>query len=519
VLAIDLGTSGPKVGLVSDEGTVLASEFEPVATQLGPRGLAEQRPADWWTAVAAASRRLLARRQSDRRHVIAVGLTAQWAGTVAVDADGEPLCPAIIWMDARGAPHVRRLVGGPIRVAGYDPRKLAKWVRRTGGAPALSGRDPVGHILWLRAERPEVERAAAHLLEPVDWLGFRLTGRVATTGTTATLHWVTDTRDPRRIRYDDELFRLAGLRREQLPELLETNAVLGPLTETARAELGLDASVPAVAGSPDMMSAAIGSGAVADHAAHLYVGSSSWLSCHVPYKRTDVLHSFASLPSALPHRWLVACEQDTAGACLEHMREMLLPGSGDDGFDGLTRLAEDAPPGSGGVLFTPWLNGERAPVDDALIRGGLHNITLATTREQVARSVFEGVALNTRWMHQSVERFCRRRLEPIAFVGGGARSALWGQIMADVLGRTVHRIADPRSANLRGAALLALVGLGRLETDELNGRAPVAAVHTPGKAAKRTYDDLFAAFRGTYRAGRRTRRRLAAVRDTEEART
>jgi len=516
VLAIDLGTSGPKVGLVTREGNVLAAEYEPVAIQLGPRGSAEQRPADWWAATVTASRRLLDRHAAARPAVVAVGVTAQWAGTVAVDAHAEPLCPAIIWMDGRGAPYARRLAGGAIRVAGYDPRKLARWVRRTGGAPALSGRDPLGHILWLRAERPDVYRDAAHLLEPVDWLGAKLTGRVATTGVTASLHWITDTRDPRVIRYDDELVQLAGLRREQLPELLEPNAVLGSLTEAARRELGLERAVPVAAGTPDLASSAVGSGAVADHAAHLYVGSSAWLSCHVPYKRTDVLHSVASLPAALPGRWLVACEQDTAGASLAHLRDLLLPDSGDDGFAELERLATSAPAGSGGLLFTPWLNGERTPVEDGEVRGGLHNITLATTREQVARAAFEGVALNTRWMHAAVERFCRRRLEPIAFVGGGARSRLWAQIMADVLGRTVRRIADPRSANLRGAALLALVGLGELRPDELDGRAPIAEEHTPDAATRATYDELFAALRGTYRASRWNRRRLSAVRDRQE---
>ena len=504
VLAIDLGTSGAKVGLVSEAGEVLAVEFEPVPLQLQPGGGAEQRPEDWWAAIVKAAQRL------PRQDLRAIGLTAQWAGTVAVDAGGEPLAPAIIWMDARGAAHARRLAGARLRVAGYDPRKLARWVRRTGGAPTLSGRDSLGHILWLRAERPAIYGAATTFLEPVDWLGLKLTGRTATNGVTATLHWVTDTRDATRVVYDDDLLAVAGLRRDQLPELLGANAVLGPLTDSARAALGLASCVPVVAGTPDTMSAAVGSGAVADHAAHLYVGTSSWLSCHVPYKRTDPLRSVASLPSAVPGRWLVSCEQETAGASVELVRDLLAPA---DGFAELDRLAAAAPPGSGGTLFTPWLNGERTPVDDHVVRAGLHNLTLATRREHVARAVLEGVALNTRWMQQAVEKFCRRTLDPIAFVGGGARSPLWAQIMADVLGRTIRRVAEPASANLRGAALLALVGLGELRAEDLHDRAPIAAEHVPDAANRRTYDDLYAAFRGTYRAGRRSRRALAAVRE------
>jgi xylulokinase len=427
---------------------------------------------------------------------------------VAIDAAGEPLAPAIIWMDARGAAAASELAGARLKVAGYDPRKLARWVRRTGGAPSLSGRDSLGHILWLRAERPAIYGAAARFLEPVDWLGFKLSGRIATTGVTATLHWVTDTRDASRVTYDEDLLVLAGLQRRQLPELLPANAVLGPVTDAARAELGLPEVVPVIAGTPDTMSAAVGSGATADHAAHLYVGTSSWLSCHVPYKRTDPLRSVASLPSALPGRWLVSCEQETAGASLTLACDLL----GAD-YPELDALAGAAPPGAGGVLFTPWLNGERTPVDDHVVRGGLHNLTLATRREDVARAVLEGVALNTRWMQQAVEKFCRRRLDPIAFVGGGARSALWAQIMADVLGRTVQRVADPGNANLRGAALLALLGLGELDASALHGRAPIEQAHTPNAAHRATYDELYAAFRGTYRASRRTRRKLAAVRE------
>lgn len=546
VLAIDLGTGGPKVALVTRDGQVLAREFEPTSVQLLAAGGAEQRPGDWWTAITTASRRLLAEREADVR---AVAITGQWAGTVALDEHGEPLGNAVIWLDTRGAAHARRLAGGRIRVAGYDPRKLALWLRRTGGAPSLAGRDPLGHILWLRAERPNTAAAARCFLEPIDWLGYKLSGRIATTAPTATLHWVTDTRDATNIRYDDELIKLAKLNRDQLPELLQPNALLGPLTETARAELGLPTSdvprspppetlspetggrrafpeavprhvrgakIPVIAGTPDTMSAAIGSGATKDHAAHLYIGTSAWLSCHVPYKRTDPLHSVASLPAALPGRYLVSTEQQTAGVAFERLRDLLMPGTGREGFVELERLAAAARPGSGGVVFTPWLNGERTPVDDELVRGGLHNLTLATTRADVARAVLEGVALNARWMHRVVERFCLRKLDPIAFVGGGALSPLWAQIMADTFGRTVHRIEDPVSANVRGAGLLAWLALGELAVEQLHGRAPIAEVHAPDSARRATYDELYKAFRAIYRSSRRARRRLAAVRDTSD---
>ncbi|HEY6780709.1 MAG TPA: FGGY-family carbohydrate kinase, partial [Thermoleophilaceae bacterium] len=389
--------------------------------------------------------------------------------------------------------------------------------------PSLSGRDPLGHILFLKHERPELYARTAVFLEPVDWLGLKLTGRAAATSASATLHWVTDTRDLSRLDYDEGLLRLAGLERAKLPELLPASAPLGKTTVAAAADLGIAADLPVVAGSPDTMSAAVGSGAVDDHAGHLYVGTSSWISCHVPNKRTDPLHSIASLPAALPGRYIVSCEQQTAGASIERLRSALFPTqrerAGDTtsasdadaaahatevevGYERLEQLAAAAPPGAGGVIFTPWLNGERTPVDDHLVRGGLFNLSLGTSQEQVARAVFEGVALNARWMARYVDRFGKRTLTPLAFIGGGARSALWCQIMADVLGREIHQIADPVLAGVRGAALLAGLSLGELGRDELHGRAQVAAVYRPDPATVATYDELSTAFVSIYKANK-----------------
>lgn len=502
VLAIDLGTGGPKVALVAFGGEIVVAESEPVETQLGPGGAVEQRPRDWWSAIVRCARRLAAARPDAVAEVVAVAVTGQWAGTVATAADGEPLAPALTWLDSRGAPYARRVVAGGPRVAGYGAVKLARWVRLTGGAPSLSGRDPLGHILYLKAERPDVYEATATFLEPVDWLNLRLTGRHSASFDTVTVHWVTDTRRPAAVDYDERLLRMAGIPREKLPELRPSASVVGPLTPSAAAELGLGEHVHVVTATPDTMSAAVGSGAVGDQAAHLYVGTSSWLSCHVPYKKTDPFHTIASLPAALPGRYLVSCEQQTAGACLARLRDEWLAGTAEarSGYDELTALAAKAPPGSGGVLFMPWLNGERTPVDDHLARGGWLGLALETSRAQLVRSVLEGVALNARWMQQAVERFCKRRLDPVTFIGGGACSPLWCQIFADVLGREIRAAADPVHANVRGAALLAGLALGELRVEEIPQRVPIAATYVPDDATRATYDELFAKLVKAYRA-------------------
>ncbi len=309
---------------------------------------------------------------------------------------------------------------------------------------------------------------------------------------------------------------LAGVDRAKLPDLLPGDAVLGPLLPGPAADLGVPAGLPVVMGTPDVHSAAIGAGSVADYAANLYVGTSSWLTCHVPFKKTDLLHNMASLPSPLPGRYLLINEQECAGACLRFLRDgLIFPddslGRGPAPADAYRRfdaLAAEAPPGSGGLIFTPWLYGERTPVEDHALRGGLHNLSLSTTRAQVVRAVLEGVAYNSRWLMGYVERFIGRRLEAINIVGGGATSGLWCQIYADVLGRPIRQVADPIQINARGAGLLAAAALGHAPYAGLGGRVPLARTFTPDPRARPVYDRLFREYLGLYRATRGTYARL-----------
>ena len=311
---------------------------------------------------------------------------------------------------------------------------------------------------------------------------------------------------------------LAGLERSKLPELVPTGSVLGGLAAAAAAELGLLAGTPVVTGTGDLHSAAVGSGAVADFDAHLYIGTSSWISCHVPFKKTDALTNIASIPSGIPGRYLVADEHETGGACLTWLRDNLLfpddalaSGAGHvpDGFFGtLNDMASSVPAGSHGVLFTPWLNGERSPVDDHTIRGGFHNISLSSTRADMVRAVFEGVALNSAWLLGAVEKFCKRRLETLAFVGGGANSDLWSQIHADATGRTIRQVADPVLANVRGAGLLTLLALGHITVADIPGTVQVKATYEPDPAAAEVYAGLLKEFVNLYEKTKGIHKRL-----------
>jgi xylulokinase len=521
VLAVDLGTGGPKAAVISAEGHIVAHAFETVPLALGADGAAEQMPEDWWSAIVRAARRALAESGVSPENIVGVGCTAQWSGTVAVDPEGAAIGPSIIWLDSRGAAAVRRAVRGALNVQGYSAAKAAKWVRRTGGIPSLSGKDPVGHIHFLREERPEVYAATAVFLEPVDYLTLRLTGLARASHDSITLHWVTDNRDISAIAYDDSLFELAGLERHTLPELVPTGSVIGGVTPAAAAELGLLAGTPVVAGSGDLHSAAVGSGAVEDFAGHLYIGTSSWISCHVPFKKTDALTNIASIPSGLPGRYLVADEHETGGACLTWLRDSLLypadaltPEAAPpaDAFARLNEMAAGVAPGAGGVLFTPWLNGERSPVDDHTIRGGFHNISLSTKRSDMVRAVFEGVALNSAWLLGAVEKYTKRKFPSLAFVGGGANSDLWSQVHADALGREIRQIADPVLANVRGAGLLTHLALGHIRLADIPSMVEVKRVYTPDEDAAAVYAPLLKEFVNLYDKTKGIHKRLNAHR-------
>jgi xylulokinase len=178
-------------------------------------------------------------------------------------------------------------------------------------------------------------------------------------------------------------------------------------------------------------------------------------------------------------------------------------------YDDLCDLAATAAPGSGKVVFTPWLAGERSPIDDRGARGGFHNLSLRTTRADLARAVLEGVALNSRWLAEGLEHFVGRPLGDYRAIGGGASSSLWCSIYADVLDRTVDQVADPLLANLRGAAIIAGLTLKALRPDEIRDLVPVAATHRPDPDATAVYDQLFAEFPKLYKAQKRTFARLA----------
>jgi xylulokinase len=499
VLAVDLGTGGPKVGLVTVRGEIVWWEHTPVLTHAGPGGERTQDAEQWWQVVRDSVRR--AAGYADLARVVAVSVTGQWASTVPVDEHGRPVGPCVLWSDTRGAPYSRAAVGGP--VSGYAPKPLATWLRRSGGIPAVSGDDPVGHILFLQREQPDVVARARWLLEPVDYLTMRFTGVPAATHASMTGAWLTDNRTLATLAYDDVLVRATGVDASRLPPLVATGSVVGPLSPVVAGELGLPPSAVAVTGLPDLHSAAVGAGAIGLGEPHASIGTTAWISAPVPRKKSDLLRMQASVPGLDNESYLLANNQESAGRNLQWWRDAVAP---DVGYDDLLAEAAATPPGAGGVVFTPWLTGERSPVDDRNARAGFHRIGGGATRGHLTRAVLEGVALNATWLLGAAEKFVGSRLDDIRLVGGGARSDLWCQIVADTSDRSIVRVTDPWLAGLRGASLFAALALGAVDRGEVRGLVPTDEPFRPDPRRRATYDalvrelpKLYAAQKGFFR--------------------
>ncbi|RPI56377.1 MAG: xylulose kinase, partial [Chloroflexi bacterium] len=388
ILAVDLGTSGVKVALITVHGRLLGWESQPIRLLITPDGGAEQSPDEWWQALLSSAQRLLARRLVPTTEIRAVCCSTQGEGTVPVDRDGKALMNCILWMDMRGAACLRRQAKGAVNLLGVDVLKLVRWIRLTGGMPSLTGKDPAGHMLLVRERFPEIYACTAKFLNVLDYVNLRLTGRFGATFDSILTSWVTDNRDPDAIRYDARLVRDSGIDADKFPEIVPCTAAFGGLRAEVADTLGLPRDLPVVAGSIDTTAAGIGAGAVADFHLHLYIGTSSWMAAHGPFKKTAPLSAMASVPCAVPHRYLLTALQATAGGNLTFLRDRLFYPHDElqreeeppDLYQAMDRMVERVPAGSNGVLYTPWIWGERAPVDERTLRAGFYNLSLHNSR-------------------------------------------------------------------------------------------------------------------------------------------
>jgi xylulokinase len=490
VLAADLGTTALKVALVDDDGRVWATASEVLPMLTTADGGVEQDPEGWWTALGRCSRRAISDAGLAAADVGLVAITSQYTSTIAVTADGAPLGNVVMWMDGRGPRHHPCIA---------DDDTGGRWREIHGMAP--SGYDDIGHIAFIRAEWPEVYAAAHAFVEPMDYLAARLTGVVTATQNTMFPTLLVDNRRWGLTGYSAELLELSGIDSGKLPELVPLGDPRGPVTAAAADHLGVSPRALVTGATIDSVTTAVGTGAVGPDDCGISLGTTTVMVTHLDSKREDPEHALLTAPSPLPDAYFLVAENGIGGKALDvFVNQIVYPADGlgatapTDAFGRVIAAAGNVPAGARGVLFLPWLVGSMAPGRSRFARGGFVNLDLASSREDMARAVLEGVALNAAWLLPHFSRLAGRTYEVIALGGGGAASSLWGQIFADALGVVIRRLDNPGVTNARGAALLALAESGRITLADVPSLLGVTETHHPDPARHRRYVRLCEAF-------------------------
>jgi len=506
ILAIDLGTSNVKAAVVQRDGTLLGTGRGSIETIHTPDGGAEQDAERVWRTVLAAADEALAS-LPNRHEVRGIACASQYSSIIPVGSDGRPTANMVVWMDKRGAPARLKALPGGQRMK-PNPFQLMRWVQIHGIPPLDSGADSLAHMRWLKLARPGVYERTTTFLEPMDYVAMRLCGRPVTNRCSSFLMLLTDNRRPDAV-YHPTLLRWSGLDAEKLPEIVPLDEPLGPVLPEVAERLGLASDTLVLPPINDTQAGGVGAAAFTGDHAGISIGTTGVCVTHVDFKKTDIVNSLVSMPSPIPDRYFVMAEAGIGGGALEYFLENLVfasDGFGDhslvERFSALERAIAPIEPGSGGVLFLPWLTGSVTPAEDGQVRGGFLNLSLQTTREHLGRAVLEGVAFNLRWVQQRVARFARRDISRIKFYGGGALSSTWSQIFADILQLPVEQLSDPEYAASRGLALLGFHRLGELSLGEIEASIPVAAVHEPSRELATRYDEMFAQFVRAFKKNR-----------------
>lgn len=491
LLGIDIGTSGAKTLLIDFRGGVVAEAMVAYPLHVPRPGWAEQEPDDWWRATVAGVNQVLAAAGCTGSAVAAVGLTGQMHGLVLVDHSGAALRRCIMWNDQRTAAQcaeIERRVGR---------RRLIELT----GKPALTG-FTAGKLLWVREREPEIYARAARMLLPKDYVRLRLTGFLGTDVADAS---GTNLLDLQRRQWSAEILGLLDVAPELMPAVAESAEVTARIAPAAAEECGLMAGTPVVAGAGDQAAQSIGTGIVDEGVASVTVGTSGVVFAAADRPVVDPTGGLHGYCHAAPKRWHLMGVTLSAGGSFRWLRDLL-----ETDYDRLDWLAAGVKAGADGLIFLPYLSGERTPHADPHARGVFFGLSLAHGRAHLARAVLEGVAFS---LNDCLELLCRLQVEcgRIRVSGGGAGSVLWRQIMSDVFGRELVTVNVNQGAAY-GAALLAAVGVGVFPDVATACRTAVqeTGVTRPGSEAVR-YARLYQLYRALYPALAHEFAELAAV--------
>jgi xylulokinase len=483
-LGVDVSTTGAKALLIDESGAVVSSTTSPLPLST-PRPLwSEQDPHDWWNGIAGSIRQALSAAGATGDDIRAIGLTGQMHGLTLLDAGGEVLRPAILWNDQRTGPQcdeIRRRIGRErlIQITGND---------------ALTG-FTAPKILWVQEEEPDIYARAAQILLPKDYIRYRLTGKYGTdkAGGAGTALFDVKKRD-----WSPEVLEALGIPAEWLPPTYEGPEVSGTISAAAAELTGLKAGTPVVGGGGDQAAGAVGVGAVEPGIVSLVLGTSGvvFATTGEPFIEPEGrLHAFCH---SVPNTWHLMGVMLSAAGSLQWYRDTLAP---DTSFDDLLAPVATIEAGAEGLLFLPYLTGERTPYPDPLARAGFVGLTLRHGKPHMTRAVLEGVAFGLRDSMELVKSAGLGNIRQVRLSGGGAKNPIWRQILADVLGQDLVTV-NTTEGGAFGAALLAGVGAGAWSSVPAACDSTIKVVDyiEPQTAEVRAYDQLYPLYRSLYPA-------------------
>ena len=518
-ITFDIGTTGVKTCVfeISDTIKLLGSASEGYKLYVFPDGGAEQDPDEWWAAMCSTSKKAIAEAGIDASLIEGISFCSQMQGLVLVDKDGVPVRRAFSYMDQRAREELKKGIAHGFQIAGANVPKLLKSIMITG-AVAASVKDPVWKYNWVKNHEPDNFKRVHKWLDVKEALICRMTGRCVMTRDSAFGALLYDLRKGHEC-WSESLCKTLGVDVKHMPEIINSTDVVGPLREKQAAELGLKPGIAVYGGGGDASLIGVGAGAVGLGDTHVYCGTSGWVSTVVDKSIVDASAMIAAVIGAVPGMFNYFGELETAGKCLEWVKDHLALDEINiylkkedvadsyetkytNLYDYMSDVISKVPAGSGGVIFTPWLHGNRCPFEDPNSRGMFFNISLETGKSELIRSVVEGVCFHLRWFMEAEEKKVKAS-DTIRFVGGGALSYMTCQILADVLGKTVEVVDKPQNVGAVGAAVTIAVGSGLIsDFSQAKKLIPAVKTYTPDAGNREVYDKQYKVFKNLYKSNK-----------------
>lgn len=503
VIAYDVGTTGLKTCLfeISGEESVrfIAGEVDHYALHILANGGAEQDPDEWWKAMCRSTAKLLEKTGFTKEEIRGISFCSQMQTVVMVDEEGRALRPSMSCMDTRGAEPFAKVMTTGLRVEGLDIVKVLRFFKITGAVSA-SAKDPAWKYLWVREHEPEIYAKTYKWLDAKEYLTCRMTGSMTASRDVACATFLYDVKNRR---WSPELCKMLDVDIKHLPAICDSSDEVGKLLPKAADELNLAAGTPVISGGGDVSLCQVGAGCTCVGDVNVYSGTSGWVCTTVDRLHLDLGNIIAAIVGADPGKYIYVAESETAGKCMEWVKERLSMTPIAE-FGQMFEYIRDVPAGSNGVIFSPWMHGNRCPFEDPYARGVFFNVDVDSHGYDVIKSVIEGVCLHMRWMLEATESSFRTS-PAVRFTGGSAMAPEVCQILADVLGRDVETVENPRLAGAMGAAALMAVSFGLIgDICEIKDIIKVDAIYHPNKANTAVYNKIYPVFQNIYRDNKKS---------------